>query len=246
MNGIGKLLIGVFYLNVVFLSIVYAQQAPQDSIANSPVDKAESFFNHSIKQQSRLYNGSSFINYGPAVDGSANFQDLTTFINGNVVYDGFRFNNIPLMYDLFEDKVITQRSRFAMYSLVNERVSDFYINNHHFKYVNVIDTITNIIKPGFFDFIFEGRSKILVKRKKTMQQTIENRTLRYYFVPKTLYYLEKDQKYYVISGKRSFLNYFKDKKTELRKRLKESKIKFRKNPDEAMVLLATYYESLLY
>jgi len=245
MNRIGKRLIHVFYLNILCLSIVHAQLSPQDSTLSSPIRKAESFFNTSIKQQSRLYNGTFFQGYGSIVNGSANFQDLTTFIIGDVIYDGFRFNGIPLMYDLYEDKVITQLSRLAMYSLVSEKVSDFYINQHHFKFVHVIDTTTSVIKSGFFDFIFDGRSKILVKRKKTMQPSLENANYRYYFVSKTLYYLEKDHTYYVIKNKNSFLNYFKDKKSELKKHLKESQINFRKNPEEAMILLATYYESLL-
>jgi hypothetical protein len=244
MNRACKLLISLFYFNILFISATHAQVLKQDSASNTAIEKAESFFNSSIKQQSRLLNGPSFQNYGTNVEGSANFQDLTTFTQGDVIYDGFRFNNIPLMYDLYQDKVISLVTKSAMYSLVSEKLSDFYLNNHHFKYINVIDTTTSIIRPGFFDVIFDGKVKILAKRVKKQQYSIGNQDKQYYFVPKTTYYLERNDKYEIINGESSFMNLFKDKKNELKKHLKDKKIKFKKQPEEAMILLATHYESL--
>ena len=150
------------------------------------------------------------------------------------------------MYDLYEDKVISLLSKSSMYSLTSQKVSDFYINNHHFKYINVVDSTKSVIKTGFFDLIFNGHLKILAKRVKKIQLTINNNDIRYYFVSKTTYYLNRNDKYELISGESSFLNFFKDKKNELKKHLKDNRINFKKKPEEAMILLANYYESLLY
>lgn len=244
MNQALKLFLGVFYFSISFASVAVSQTLKQDSTL-SPIEKTEAFFNTYIKQQSRLLNGPAFPGYGSSVQGSANFQDLTTFSKGDVIYDGIRFNNIPLMYDLYEDKVISLVTPSAMFCLISEKVSDFYLNNHHFKYINVLDTTTSIIRPGFFDVIYDGNAKILAKRVKKVQLTTNSQNLGYYFVPKTTYYLVRNDKYEVISGESSFMNLFKDKKNELKKHLKENKIKFKKQPEEAMILLTTYYEGLL-
>lgn len=243
MNRASKLFISTFFINTLLISIVNAQTVNQDSASNVSIDKLQEFFKASIKQQSRILNGPAFYNYGTNVDGSANFQELTGFSNGDVVYDGIRFNNIPIKYDLYADKVISVYGKSTWFSLVSEKVSSFYLNNHHFKY---LDSTTNIIKPGFFDLIFDGESKILVKRIKNMQLSIKDKEVRYHFVPKTTYYLERNHKYEIINGEKSFLNLFSDKKNELKKHLKEQKIKFKKKPEEAMILLATYYESSLH
>ncbi len=243
MNGISKLLIKVFFLNILSICVVNAQTLKQDSTLNTPIEKADSFFNKAIKQQSRLFNGPAFQNYGSNVDGSANFQDIKSFTNGSVIYDGILFDNIPLMYDLYEDKVISLLSRSTMFSLVSQKLSDFYLNNHHFKYINVIDTATSIIKPGFFDIIYDGKLKVLAKREKKLQYAINNQDMRYYFVPKTTYYLARNDKYEAFSSESSFLNLFKDKKNELKKHLRNNGINFKKKPEEAMILLATYYEN---
>ncbi len=227
----------------VGLGIAFAQTTPQAN-TSSLAHKAELFFNSAIKQQSLLNNGVAFQDYASNVDGSANFQDLTTFVNGSVVYQGFRFDNVPLMYNLHQDRLISSLGRFSKYSFVSDKVSDFYLNNHHFKYIKVSDTTQSIIKSGFYDLIHDGESKIYVRRVRNMQYTLENKVVRYFFVPKTNYYIERDQKFSSISGEGSFMSYFKDKKSELKKLLKEKNIKFRKKPEVAMQLLASYYEGL--
>ncbi|MEJ5993802.1 hypothetical protein WG904_05155 [Pedobacter sp. Du54] len=243
MNGIGKLLIRVFYLNIACLSIAHAQTPKLDSALNTPIEKAEWFFNAHIKQQSRLFNGPSFKNYGASVVGSANFEDDSTFVMGNVIYENIPFNNIPLMYNIYEDKVISLLNTSTMFSLISQKVSDFYLKNHHFKYINVIDTTKSVIKPGFFDVLYDGRLKILAKRMKKLQLTLNSKEVGYYFVPKTTYYLENGTKYAVISNESSFMNLFKAQKNEFKKHLKDNKINFKKKPEEAMILLAKYYES---
>lgn len=244
---LSKLSIRVFYLSFMFIGVTHAQIFKPDSALKTPIKNAESLFNSSIKQQSLLLNGPAFQNYASNVDGSANFLDLTSFIWGDVIYDGYRFNGVAMMYDLYEDKVIAVKNNSAMYSLVSQKVSDFYLSNHHFKYINVVDTTTTKIRSGFFDVLYNGDLKILAKRVKKVQLSINNqdKDLRYFFVPKTTYYLERNNQYEVIANESAFFNLFKDKKTELKKHLSNYKIKFKKKPEEAMILLAAYYENKL-
>ena len=243
MNGIGKLLIGVFSLNILCLSVIHAQTLKPDSASRTPIEKAESFFNTYIKQQTRLFNGPSFKNYGSNVIGSANFENDSTFISGNVIYEGMLFTDVPLMYNIYEDKVISLRNKSTMFSLVSPKVSDFYLKNHHFTYINVLDTTKSVIKPGFFDVLYEGQLKILAKRSKKLDLSLNSKEVVYYFTPKTTYYVENGDKYSVITSESSFMNLFKDKKNEFKKHLKDNKINFKKKPEEAMILLAKYYES---
>lgn len=233
----------IFFFCCITLSFAQPSNKTNQS---SPSYSAELFFNTSINQQSRLFNGIPFQDYFYNVLGSANFNELTSFTLGTIIYDGSRFDSIPLMYNLHLDKVIVPKNELSKYSLISAKVSDFYLNDHHFKYIAVADTTTSIIKPGFFEMIFEGNSNVLAKKTKTMYEKIENqRDLSFRFSSKTTYYLERDKKYYLITGEASFLNHFKDKKDELKKHLKENKIKFRRTPEDAMALLAKHYETLV-
>lgn len=236
-------LVSIVCLHLIASGIVNAQVSNKDSIGNVAINKAESFFNTSIEAQSMLFNGPAYLSYGSSVDGSAYFQDLD-FSNGSVIYDGFRYNNVPLLYDLYLDKVVSVLyGKSTQFSLVSEKVSDFYINHHHFVYIDVTAAKNTPIESGFFDLIYTGKLKILVKRVKKLQFTVNAET-PYYFKPKTTYYLERDNKYYEFDNESSFLSLFKEKKNELKRHLAERKIKFKNDPERAMVIMATYYEKL--
>jgi len=64
-----------------------------------------------------------------------------------------------------------------------------------------------------------------------------------FFVQKTNYFLEKDNTYYRISNESSFLKLFKEKRAELKQHLKAQKVKFKKDPEQAMKILVAHYES---
>ncbi len=234
-------------LTLIFLALTLSSSCFAQLAAKTDVANPELFFNANINHQSRLANGIAFEEYYYNVIGSANFQELTAFSIGSIIYDGIRFDSIPLMYNLHQDKLLLPLTEFTKYSLISQKVSDFYINNHHFKYIHVVDTTTTNVRSGFFDILYSGKQKMLAKRTKSMYQKIENqRDMFFRFSSKTVYYLERDNKYYPVSSQASLLNYFKDKKKELKSYIKTNKIKFRKDPEQAMSLLVRQYETLVY
>jgi len=235
-------LILLFFLCI---SLSYAQSDQQIDTASNAY-RAKKFFNAKISHQSRLFNGSPFEEYYYNVVGSANFQDLTTFSVGWLVYDGVRFDSIPMMYNLHQEKLLLPLTEFTKYSLVNEKVSDFHFNDHHFQYIHILDTTKTSVRSGFFDVLYNGQLKILAKRTKGIYQKIENQTkLFFLFSSKTSYYLKRDEKWDVITSQSSLLNYFKDKKPALESYIKANKIKYKKDPERAMSLIAQHYETLI-
>lgn len=229
---------------VVFnTSRVKAQALSSDSLSQ-PEQRAEALFNSAIKLQSRLYNGTLYRMYGATVEGSANFQDLPSFVNGHITYDGANFPDVPLLYDMYLDKVVTRLGKENMIGLVSSKVSQFSINGHLFKYVHVADTTKSVLKPGFFDVIYDGKEKILAKRIKRKEFSAGNAATEYYFTSKTSYYLQRGDQYFVVNGESDFLNLHKDKRNELKSYIKQQKIKFKKQPEEAMIRLTRYYDSL--
>lgn len=232
----------IYFLLFTLLPVMIARA--QD-LPENPEQKAETYFKNSIKLQSRLYNGPVYRGYGKKVLGSANFQDLD-FTPGELLYDSESFSNVPLFYDLCQDRLVTRIGKENVLSLVNDKVAYFVINNHHFKYISVRDTSKSIIKPGFFDFIHDGKEKIIVKRTKILDFVSGNTSAEYYFLPKTSYYLQRGENYYPFNSKNSFLKLYADRKKELKQYIKQQKIKFKKQPEEAMIRIAQYYERFLH
>lgn len=241
-------LIGFLFVTFIIFKGNAQQFASPDSLAQkTAAQNLETYFNKSIKQQSKLFNGAFYEFYLPRITGSAYFKESQEFTKGSVVYDGFLYEDVPLLYDLYRDLVISvfYEGNFK-FNLISEKVAEFKIDNHHFVYLNKeLDSSKSVGKTGFYDLLYNGKIKIYSKRTKLLQEVNDTKYARQFFVSKNFYYLEKDKTLYSFSKLGSFLSLFKKEKSEMRKYLKKNEIRFKDNPERAMVLLADYYDTLL-
>jgi hypothetical protein len=226
----------------------FAQTAIVDSSSQqNALNNAVILFNASIGNQSPLYNGPEYYYYDPTIKGNAYFLDINAFKPATVYYDRALYKGVPLLYDLFSDQVVVLLyNHFSKFSLLKDRVKSFDLLDHHFVNIDA-DTAGNnpVIKSGFYDELYNGKLEVLVKRSKSIQ-TSTGGTLgaESYFSPAIDFYLKKNNIYYSISSQGSMLNVLKDRKKELQQYIRASQIKFRVNPEEAMVKIATYYDHL--
>lgn len=206
----------------------------------------ETYFNKAIGSQSRLFNGFSYVGYRSNIDGSPYFLEENLFRNGTVFYDGFKYENVPLLYDVYKDMLISKNYESSLqFSLISDRVSSFTILDHHHVYINTSKDSINIpFKSGFLELLHDGKAQVLVKRSSSLQQTSGTSDLRKYFLSRTQFFVKKDGNYFKITNESSFLKLFKDHKAEMKRLLKTNAVKFRKEPTKAMVLLATYFDNL--
>ena len=233
-----KFLTYFILVNLPTIGLLHAQSSIIDSIA---IGKALSYYKTTIKQQSGLYNGKAYYTLGKKAEGSSLFADSTLVI-GNVIYNGYAHKNVPLNYDLYLEKVVSVTGG-NLFTLISEKVSEFTINNHRFINLDANKLNGNTFNAGFYDLIYNGSFKILVKRIKNLEFAT-NQAKPYFFKPKTTYFLEINQKFVEIDGEASFLDLFKADKNELKKQLEFKNTKFNEDPERAMIIMSTYYDSL--
>jgi hypothetical protein len=237
------------FLSIITAGKLLGQAAPADSSgAQGQTQQTIANFYIAIGQQSRLYNGHEYLPYDRSIKGTALYPfDAETWASGEVNYDGLLYKGVPMMYDIFKDKlVVLLYNHFSMYTLLDERVHDFSFSNRHFVRVNA-DSLTNdksVISTGFYEQLYGGNKiEVLAKRIKTVQNSTNIAiSLETYFIAKSEYYLRKGNAYYKVGSQGSFLNALKDKKPQLEKYMKDNSIKFRQDPEGAMASLAAYYD----
>jgi len=246
-----KTLLLYLILCIIPVLIIPKNTFAQISIADSSSQQngfknAISVFNKSLGEESPIYNGPEYSFYPPIYKGNAYFMDINSFTSGSIYYDGILFKNVPMLYDLYSDKVVVLLyNHFSKFSLLNDRLKSFDFSGHHF--INILaDSLeeNSNIKPGIYDQLYNGKLQVLVKRTKNIQNSPGTTGVESYFNPVTDYFLKKNNVYYRIGGEGSFINVLKDKKKELQQYIKANKIKFRKTPEESMVKLASYYGHL--
>jgi hypothetical protein len=233
---------------VIACKTSFAQTAPGDSSSQQHAfNNAVILYNTSIGEQSPLYNGPEYFFYDPTIKGNAYFMEVNAFTTGSVYYDGIYYAGVPMLYDLYSDEVaVLLYNHFSKFSLIKYRVKNFDFLDHHFVNINA-DTLNNgsNIKSGYYDELYNGKTEVLVKRSKSIQtNTGGTSASEKYYSPSRDFYIRKNKVYYSVSSQGSLIDVFKDKKKELQQYIKANQIRFRTDPEQAMVKIATYYDHL--
>ncbi len=106
------------------------------------------------------------------------------------------------------------------------------------------DTLNKQLATGFYDELYNNKLRLLARRTKSIQEESSMQSINNIFVPKNEYFLKKGAVYYNVNSQGKFFDVLKDRKKELKQYLKDNKIKFGDNPEQTMVVLATYYDHL--
>ena len=226
-----------------------AQVTPGDSSSQqNAFNNAVSLFKSSVGEGSALYNGPEYYSYDALIKSNAYFMDVNGFTPGSVYYNGAFYTGVPMLYDLYtDDVVVLLYNHFSKFYLVKEKVANFNLLGHHFINVSAdYPQQEQVIKPGFYDELYKGKLEILVKWAKSIQERnsgpagIES----YFTAPTKTYFLRKGNIYYSINSQGSLFNVLKDKKKELQQFIKSGQIRYRNDPEDAMVKIASYYDSI--
>jgi len=237
----------ISFVSITTFSKCLAQAAPGDSSSQqNAFNNAITLYKTSIGNQSPLYNGKEYYFYDPLIKGTAYFMDIKGFTPGSVNFDRGFYDNVPMLYDLYIDEVVVLLyNNFSKFTLVKQKLKSFDFLGHHFININA-DTI-NInsgTRSGFYDELYHGKISVLIKRTKNIQNSTGGSGVERYFNAITDLYLKKDNTYYSVTGQSSLINILKNKRKELQQYIKSNQIKFRDNPEQAIVEIATYYDHL--
>jgi hypothetical protein len=163
---------------------------------------------------------------------------------GSVHYNDHLYEKVSLRYDLLEDKLLLEFSQgYESIALIADRINYFVINDHTFVRLSPSTNIPTI-GEGFYDFIYDGQSKVYVKRYKVIKEITDQGIMTVEYIDKQKLFLQQGEKFNSIRTKRDALNAFGVHKTEVRKFLDRENIQFNSNPEVALVAMATFNDQL--
>jgi hypothetical protein len=234
---------GVSLMILLLSSLLgYGQESkPDTSFLALSKKQAIKRYTTAMANQSRLYNGSDYVYYLSKNEEHPYYQ-VDDWSNGSIVYWGEIYENIPLMYDLSIDHVITEHNRGNLIKLLSEKVQSFTLVGHTF--IRLYPDEKNKISEGFYDRLYDGKLKVYGKYGKVYAETLEARTIIPRFDESTRYYIVKDGIFNVVRSKRSALNVLADRKPEIKAFLRKNKLHFKLNREKAIIQMAEYYDTL--
>ena len=194
--------------------------------------------------QSRLYNGKLYRDYTiPLTEGHPYFSG-DQFENGTVSYDGMVYANVPLLFNIVTDEVITPHyNKVHWISLRNDKISSFSFGGHYFIRV-VQDSAGSDITTGIYEQLYAGKSSALKKKWKYVTEAITNNQLKRSVKTVERRYLWHDGSWQRVTSLRSVLKVLNGHNAAIRQHLRSANIKYKRKPDQALARVAAFYDQL--
>lgn len=221
---------------LIFFGITaFGQVNAVDSTATTPeFENAIAFYKKEVGDASPLYSGRQYVGYDYRIKGHQYFA-TDELVAGSLLYNGIFYDDVLMRYELvMDDLLVTFPDNDFKILIKKNDIEWFNLNGHLFKRFE-----TERLR-GFYDIIYNSQLQVLVKRIKILEEEIRGQTLNREFVQKNQYYIKNGEDVAAVSGKKDLLNYFKSDKKEIRKLLKKAKIKYRKDPEKAILRTMEY------
>lgn len=233
----------LFFVLLVPVSVFSQATVSDSAIRAAGVNTAVGQFRDFMGTAAPLYSGPRYTEYYAQMKESHPFFMGTVAHPGEVMFDHILYPNIFLKYDMLMNKVVLSDSvRLLSTSLNIDKIDYFTIAGQRF--IKLYKTKTNNLpETNFYQVLYAGKNLTLYK--KDQRKINEDTDHKRYIWSDVSYYLEKDGRYYSISGQSSALNAMDDKRQQLRNYIRSNDLSFRENLEAAVQGTVKYYDSLL-
>jgi hypothetical protein len=235
--------------SLIVLTIVHptnAQTAKEDSIFyQAALSNTISIYKKQLGDQSPLYNGSRYSPPGFIFRTGSPYFISDSFDLGSVVYDDILFDSVYLMYEDMRELLVSRNNNYLL-QLVNQRVSSFIISGHPFIRLTEESLHPDIPKTGYYEILYQGRSQLLKKTFKTIIEepsVYENTVIRHIEETEN-FYVRIGGSYHRVKSKAELLTLMHDHQKQIQKYIKKTKLNFRKNRENLLILTAEYYDQI--
>lgn len=233
----------VFFL-LYLTTTATGQLAPPDtSFGLAARNQALTTYERTLYEQAHIYEGNEYIPHDYRIKIHP-FYRTDSLQTGTILYNGVQYSGVQMLYDIVRDELAIQPPGGGYRLRVrNDYVAAFSLGAYPFSRI-VGDSATGL-PTGFYEVLYNGRTKALSHRVKTIHEDISSGTYRAEYVPKDRFYILKEGSYHEVKSKRSLLNLFPDQAKNLRKYIRVNKLKFTDDQREAAVTRVTKrYEEL--
>ncbi len=205
------------------------------------------------KSNSGIFKGIEYFERFKRINDRHQYFKTYNFRNGSVVFDGQYYFNIPLKYDVFDEKLLIKDPNTLnapIIALDNSNISEFTIDSH--KFIQVPRNEKNEIS-GFFEILLEKDSLSLYKKhlkeiiKKSDEKVayLDKQVASYQFKDKHVYIVSYKDIHYKVKKASDLSVIFIDHKTEIKTISKKYKAIRKSDPDGYMNAILTDLHTII-
>ena len=223
-----------------------AQSSHEDSIIyQTALSNTLSIYNRQLGDQSPLYNGSHYSTTGYLFRTGTPYFLTDSFSNGSVVYDDIQFDGLSLLYEDLRQLLVVKNNDYLL-QLVNQRITSFTIDGHHFIRLVADSLNPGIDRTGFYEILYSGRTPVLKETIKniTEEPSIYERAIIRHINVNYSYFIKTGNAYKIVTSNSELLHILNDHQKDMKAFIKKNKLKFHKDKENTLIQVAGYYDQL--
>ena len=236
---------GIFLVLLFFGWPTYliGQKNENQQLVSNILDKAQ----HAYGPNEIIENGRIYIPIHPRANGDPYFLD-SDWINGMVVIKGDKFSNLNVKYNVNLEELILKKEKENQEShipivLNYNFIDSFELEGHHFINLSVMPFGDEL--AGFAELIYQGEIIFLIKHtKEFLNRYSQSNPYGAYSKLNSTYYIYETETLTRLGTKKSFLNYFEPIRKEIKKFMRQNRIKYKKASHIQLYELIKYCDEL--
>lgn len=238
-----------FFLPIlIFLECPVLSQPLSDSLFLVGIQQnMKNHYSNLLNSEAPIFNGRMYHSYGKLSDNGHAFFFNNRYTPGTIVYDGYIFNSVKMMYDLIRDQLVLQHfDGVTDIAVMSDHINSFSLHNHNYVHVRSDSTRnSNAIKAGYYDLLYEGKVALLAKRTKIVMEKVTKTEVEKIVSQDDRYYLLKNSTYTSIRNKKALLALLRSTQSENQHFIKTNRLNFKKDKENAILKLVQFHDSIV-
>lgn len=227
---------------MLFICLLIGWKMTAQTDSTTYTKAVDTYFRHA-GSQSILYTGkeqqsylSSILNHPYLVN--ADMRE------GEVEYDGIRYTGVRLRLDLNRDELMVLHPNELFHILLQpDKVGYANLHGYHIRYF-LPDARKGSPPRGYYLYLYEGQCQLIEKQTCLLIETTKDRRVEGSFRKSVKFWVLKDDVYYPVKSKGSVLKVFDSHRRELNQYIRQHKLDFKRDTEQAIEAVIWEYERL--
>lgn len=203
-------------------------------IATDTLLRPQKLYSDATYLSQYLFNGARYHVYDRTAP-THQFYVGRDLLTGTIRYDGYDYGPYQMLYDIYLGQlIIKQPVNGFLVQLDSAKVEHFTLNNSSFERV----TNRSGLKSGIYQTLYEGKIKLICRRKKIRLEKYEDSKAIPVYVDISSYFLYKGEEYRQIKRKKDIYSLFPEHRKEIRSYLRSASTSFKEDIEPHLLEIA--------
>ncbi|MFD2202099.1 hypothetical protein [Shivajiella indica] len=203
----------------------------------------EKKYRSNIPFDQEIVSGGYFVDPPKEFEGHPYFE-TKNFESGQITINGLTYSEVPLLYNIWKDEVLTFQPIHKQKILIRaDKIDGFTI---------FFNTPTNFIRltenPGYsnhgngiYELVIKGKANLLIKHRKQTKSKREISKFSDEFYEQADFFIEKEKKIIQITSKKQAFEFLQLDKKKLRNPIRQRGLDFRRDKRSFLSYLTTVF-----